>query len=98
MTPESRKNSFLGNGSTNTFPRKRTRATIKERYFLRSPPRALLPNREENSPLQQSINQQETTEEAVFSMCADPKLYSEELSQLGLELSRVPELAVAAKN
>jgi hypothetical protein len=30
MTAESRNSSLLGNGSANTFPRKRTRATIEE--------------------------------------------------------------------
>jgi hypothetical protein len=45
-----------------------------------------------------AVNQQATTEEAVFSAGAAPRPYNEDLTQLKLKLSRVPELAVAAKN
>jgi hypothetical protein len=54
MTSESRNSSLLGDGSVNTFPRKRTRITIEERCFLAG---------------------------------ADPRLYNEDLTQLGSELS-----------
>jgi hypothetical protein len=42
MTPESQNSSLLGSGSLNTYPRKRARATVEERCFLWSAPRALL--------------------------------------------------------
>jgi hypothetical protein len=44
------------------------------------------------------MNQHATTEEAVFSVVASQRLYNEDLKQLELELSRVPELAVGAEN
>jgi hypothetical protein len=44
------------------------------------------------------VNQHATIEEAVFLCGAAPRLYNEDLRQLELELSRVPELAVAAEN
>jgi hypothetical protein len=40
------------------------------------------------------MSQHATIEEAVFSVGAAPRLYNEDLTQLELELSRVPELAV----
>jgi hypothetical protein len=43
------------------------------------------------------MNQHATIEEAMFSVGAAPGLYREDLRQLELELSRVPELAVAAE-
>jgi hypothetical protein len=33
MTPQTQNSSLLGNGYVNTFPRKRTRATIEEAVF-----------------------------------------------------------------
>jgi hypothetical protein len=45
-----------------------------------------------------TVNQHRTIEEAVFSVGAAPRLYNEDLRQLELELSRVPELAVAVEN
>jgi hypothetical protein len=45
-----------------------------------------------------AVNQHATIDEAVFSVGAAPRLYNENLTQLELEMSRVPELAVAAKN
>jgi hypothetical protein len=45
-----------------------------------------------------AVNQHATIEEAVFSVGTTPRLYNEDLTQLELELSRVPELAVAAEN
>jgi hypothetical protein len=59
MTSESRNSSFLGNGSVNTVPRKRTHAEIEERCFLWSAPRALLRNGAVNTSLQQWINTQQ---------------------------------------
>jgi hypothetical protein len=44
------------------------------------------------------VNQHATREEAIFSVGAAPRLYIEDFWQLELELSRVPELAVAAEN
>jgi GTP:adenosylcobinamide-phosphate guanylyltransferase len=45
-----------------------------------------------------AVNQHATMEEAAFSVGATPRLYIEDLTQLESELSRVPELAVAADN
>jgi hypothetical protein len=45
-----------------------------------------------------AANQHATIEEAVFSVGAALRLYNEDLTQLELELSRVPELAIAAEN
>jgi hypothetical protein len=45
-----------------------------------------------------AVNQHATTEGAVFSVVTAPRLYNMDLAQLELELSRVPELAVAAEN
>jgi hypothetical protein len=45
-----------------------------------------------------AVNQHATIEDAVFSVGVAPRLYNEDLRQLELELSRVPELAVAAEN
>jgi hypothetical protein len=39
MTPQSRNSSWLGNGSVNTSPQKRRRATTEERCFLWGPSR-----------------------------------------------------------
>jgi hypothetical protein len=67
MTPESQNNSLLGNDSVNTFPRKRTRATIehpvsKQRIGKHITIGALL--------------------ETMFSVGADPGPYNEDLIQL----------------
>jgi hypothetical protein len=43
-----------------------------------------------------AVNQHAIIQEALFSVGAAPRLYKEDLTQLELELSRVPELAVAA--
>jgi hypothetical protein len=51
--------SLLGNGSVNTFPRKRKRVTTEERCFLRSPPRSLLRNGAVDTSLLQWINTQQ---------------------------------------
>jgi hypothetical protein len=80
MTPESRNSSLLGNGLVNTFPRKRTRATIVERCFLWSAPRTLLRNGAIN--ISAAVNQHATIEETVFTVGTAPRLYNEELSQL----------------
>jgi hypothetical protein len=40
------------------------------------------------------VNQHATTDEAVFSVGAAPRLYNEDLRQLELELRESPELAV----
>jgi hypothetical protein len=45
-----------------------------------------------------AVNQHATIQEAVFSVGAAPRLYNKDLTQLELELSRVPGLAVAADN
>jgi hypothetical protein len=44
-----------------------------------------------------AVNQHVTVKEGVFSVGAAPRLYNEDLKQLR-ELSRDPELAVAAEN
>jgi hypothetical protein len=41
-----------------------------------------------------AVNENATIEEVVFSVGAAPKLYNEDLTQLELELSWFPELAV----
>jgi hypothetical protein len=45
-----------------------------------------------------AVNKHTIIEEAVFSVGATPGLYNEYLTQLELEVSWVPELAVAAEN
>jgi hypothetical protein len=45
-----------------------------------------------------AVNQHATIEEVVFVVGAAPRLYNEDLTQLELELSRVPDLAVATEN
>jgi hypothetical protein len=45
-----------------------------------------------------AVNKHKTIQEAVFSVGATPRLYNEYLTQLELELSRVPGLAVALNN
>jgi hypothetical protein len=82
MMSESRNSSLLGNGSVNTLPWMRTRATIlvEERCFLWC--------------ISAAVNQHTTIEEAVFSVGAAPRLYNEDLKQLELELRGSPELAV----
>jgi hypothetical protein len=72
MTPESRNSSLLGNGYVNTYPRKRTRATIEERCFLCSALRALLRN--DAADISAAMNQHATIEEAVFSVGAAQRL------------------------
>jgi predicted RNase H-like HicB family nuclease len=44
------------------------------------------------------VNQGATIEEVVFSVGTALRLYKEDFTQLELELSRVPELAVAAES
>jgi hypothetical protein len=41
-----------------------------------------------------AVNQEATIEKAVFSVGAALRLYNEDLMEIELELSRVPELAV----
>jgi hypothetical protein len=82
MTPESRNSSLLGNGSVNTFPRKRA---IEELCFLWSASRALLRNVAVD--ISAAVNQPSIIDEAVFSFGAVPRLYNENLTQLELELS-----------
>jgi hypothetical protein len=62
-------------------------ATIQELCFLWSAPR-----------ISAAVNQHATVEEAVFSVGPAPRLYIEILTQLELELSGFPELAVATEN
>jgi hypothetical protein len=45
-----------------------------------------------------AVDQQATTEEAMFSAGAAPRLNIEDLTQLELELSSIPELAVCRRN
>jgi hypothetical protein len=93
MTPESRNTSLLGNGSLNTFPRKRKLATIQERcVFVLSA--ALFATQRCGKHISEGVNQHATTEEAVFSVGAAPRLYNGDLRQLELELRESPELAV----
>jgi hypothetical protein len=92
MTPKSRNSLLLGNSSVNTFPRKRTRATIEELCFLFSAPLSLLRNGAVN--ISAAVNQHATIDEAVFSVGAAPSPYNEDLMQLELELRESPELAV----
>jgi hypothetical protein len=78
MTPESRNSSLLGNGSANTFPRKRTRATIEE------------PASEQRI----GKHTIEVLLETVFSMGAAPIVYNEDLGSCGIELRESLEMAV----
>jgi hypothetical protein len=80
MMPERRNSSLLGNGLLNTFPRKRTRATVEERCLLRPAPRTLLLYGAVNTSA--AVNQHATIEEAVFSVGATPRLYNEDFTQL----------------
>jgi hypothetical protein len=64
MTPESRNSSLLGNDSVNTFPRKRTRATIAEGCFLWSAQRVA--TQRCGKHISAAVNQH-ATEETVFS-------------------------------
>jgi hypothetical protein len=48
--------------------------------------------------ISEAVNQYATIEEAVFSVGVAPRLYNEDLEQLELEFSRVPELSIAAEN
>jgi hypothetical protein len=59
MTAERRNILLLGNGSVNTFPRKRKHSTIEERCFLWSAPFSLLRNGTVNTSMQQWINTQQ---------------------------------------
>jgi hypothetical protein len=67
MTPESRNSSLLGNGSINTFPRKRTRSGIEE------------PVSKQWIGKHTTIG---VLLETVFSVGAAPSLYNEDLRQL----------------
>jgi hypothetical protein len=51
-----------------------------------------------NKHISAAVIQHATIEEAVFSVRAVPSLYNEDLAQLELVVSSVPELAVAAEN
>jgi hypothetical protein len=88
MTNETRNSSLLGNGSVNTFPRKRTRTAIEKRPFLWSAPRSLLCNSAVNTSA--AVNQHATIVEAVFSVEVAPRLYNEDPRQLELELREYP--------
>jgi hypothetical protein len=81
MTPESRNSSLLGNGSRNTSPLKRTRASIQELFF--SLVRAVVVETQRcGKHISAAMNQYATIKEAVFSVGASPRLYNEELTQL----------------
>lgn len=45
-----------------------------------------------------AVNQHAAVEEAVFSVGVAPRLYSEDITQLELELGESPELTFAAEN
>jgi hypothetical protein len=45
-----------------------------------------------------AVNQYATVQEAVFSVEAAPRLYNEDLGQLELKLSLIPELEVSVEN
>jgi hypothetical protein len=45
-----------------------------------------------------AVNQHATIEEAVLYVGAALRLYNDNLMQLELEMSQIPEMAVAAKN
>jgi hypothetical protein len=83
MTPESRNNSLLGNGSLNIFPRKRKCATIEKRCLL-GVSEALVAMQRCGKHISAAVNQHATIEEPVFSVGAAPRLHNEDLRQLEL--------------
>jgi hypothetical protein len=85
MTPESRNSSLLDNVLVNTFPCKRTRATIEERCFLWSAPRVATQLCDKH--ISAAVNHHATKEEEVFSVGAAPRLYNQDLAQLELKLN-----------
>jgi hypothetical protein len=90
MTPESRNSSLLGNRSVNIFPRKRKHNNRRAVFSAVCAEHVATQRCDKHIPA--AVNQHATIEEAVFSVVAAPRLYNE------IELSRVPELAVAEEN
>jgi hypothetical protein len=85
MTPESKNRSFLGNGSVNTFPRKRTRYNRRTVFPVVSASLVGAPRCGKH--ISAAVNQHATIEEAVFSVGVAPELHNEDLTQLEVELS-----------
>jgi hypothetical protein len=75
MTPESLNSSLLGNGSVNTA----AEANANNRRAVFSMIRAALVAMQRCGKHLCSVNQHATTEEAVFSVGAAPRLYNEDL-------------------
>jgi hypothetical protein len=94
MTPESRNSLSLGNGSVNTFPRKRTRANSTRAMFpvVRA---ALAVTQLCGKHISAAVSQHETIVEAVFFVRAALRLCNEDIRHLELALrkSRIWQLA-----
>jgi hypothetical protein len=82
MTPESQNGSMLGNGSTNTFPRKRKRTTIEKLFFVVRATRVA--TQRFGICISAAVNQHATIDEAVCCVGSAPRLYNEDLKQLEL--------------
>jgi hypothetical protein len=85
MTSESRNSSLLGNGSLNTFPRKRKRNSRRAVFSVDSA--AFVATQRCCENISAAVNQYVTIEEAVLSVGAVPRLYNEDLTHLELKLS-----------
>jgi hypothetical protein len=78
MTPESWNRSLLGNGSVNSFPRKRTGATRALFSVVRA---TLVVTQRCGTHISAAVTQRATIEEAVFSVGAALRFYKD-LKQL----------------
>jgi hypothetical protein len=87
---------LLGNGSANTSAEANARNNRREVFSVVRAARVA--NRLCGKQISAALNQHATTGEAVFTVGAAPRLYNEDLRQLELELSRVPDLEVASEN
>jgi hypothetical protein len=92
MTPENRNSSLLGNGSVNSFPRKRARN--KRRAVFSVVRAARVATQRCGKHISAAVNQHAVIEEAVFSVWAAPKFYNEEFRsfQLQQKTERVSEV------
>jgi hypothetical protein len=96
MTPESRNSSLLGNGSVNIPAEANARNNSRALFSVVHAARVATQRRGKH--MSAAVNQHATIKEAVFYVGAAPRLHNEDLTPLGLELIRVPELAVAEEN
>jgi hypothetical protein len=79
MTPESWNSSLLGNGSVNTFPRKRTRNNRIAVFSVICAARVATQLCGKHTSA--AVNQHATIEEEIFSVGAAPSLYNQDLAQ-----------------